>query len=204
MPLSDDDAPNVYLSVTLIGHTSDGNQPDYRQGYLNLVVSPNAQTLKVDLSVNPPHATAGQTVTLAIKVSDAQGKPVQGEFSIGVVDLAVLALADPNAPDILTAFYGIQPLGVRTAVPSTGYGGSTTQLAVPGGKGGGGSGLPQTTIRENFQDTAFWNPTLVTGPDGTAQVSVTLPDKPDRPGRWTYAADDPIPGRPGDHPIGHL
>jgi uncharacterized protein YfaS (alpha-2-macroglobulin family) len=177
VPLSNDDAPNVYLSVTLIGHTPDGNRPDYRQGYLNLQVEPTVQTLKVDVSVSPQHATAGQTVTISIKVSDAQGKPVQGEFSIGVADLAALVLADPNAPDILPAFYGIQPLGVRTALSLNSYGGSTVPAAAPGGRGGGGGGsMAQGTIRENFQDTAFWNPTLVTGPDGMAKVSVTLPD----------------------------
>ena len=179
IPLTDEDAPNVYLSVTLIGRSSDNNHPDFRQGYLNLQVEPTAQTLKVEVSSNPPKATAGQDVTISIKVSDASGKPVQGEFSIGIADLAALVLANTNSEDILTSFYGIQPLGVRTAIGLNGYGGNNAPVPAALGRGGGGGGdMSQAglTVRENFQDTAYWNPSIVTGADGTAQVSFTLPD----------------------------
>ena len=44
LPLGSDDAPNVYLAVTLIGPGSQGKY-DFRQGYLNLEVEPVEQTL---------------------------------------------------------------------------------------------------------------------------------------------------------------
>ncbi len=178
--LTGDDAPNIYLAVTLIGKTSDTSFPDFRQGYINLQVAPQAQTLKVDVTVDPPHATAGQDVTITLKVTDASGSPVQGEFSLGVADLAALVLADPNSPDILSAFYGIQPLGIRTAVDLNGYGGNNVAPEAGLGRGGGGGGgdmaLSQAAVRSNFQDTAYWDAAIVTGTDGTAQVTVTLPD----------------------------
>ncbi|MFP4322783.1 MAG: alpha-2-macroglobulin family protein, partial [Anaerolineales bacterium] len=45
-----------------------------------------------------------------------------------------------------------------------------------GGGGGGGGGFEDIAIREDFQQTPLWAPHIVTGEDGRASVSVTLPD----------------------------
>ncbi len=172
IPLTADHAPNVYVSVTLIGRDENG-YPDFRQGYLNLPVEPLAQTLKVSVTADPPRAGPGDVVNLKVHVTDANGAPVQGEFSLSVVDLAALALADPNAPDILPAFYGIQPLGVRSGHSLAAYSRRLTYFG--GGRGGGGGG-EMIVARENLPDTAFWQADLATDANGDAQVSVTLPD----------------------------
>lgn len=174
VPLSDEDAPNVFVSVTLL-KPRDGEQPDFRQGYQVLPVEPSAQTLQVDLTSDPVRSSPGGEVTFDLRVLDAQGSPVQGEFSLAVVDKAVLALADPNSEDIVPAFYSDQPLGVQT---SMGLAASTLRLAnLPvGGGGGGGELLPPITVREEFPDTAYWNAELLTDESGFAQVTMTLPD----------------------------
>lgn len=41
---------------------------------------------------------------------------------------------------------------------------------------GPGSPLAPTRLRSNFQDTAYWNPSVVTNAQGKAKVQVTLPD----------------------------
>jgi uncharacterized protein YfaS (alpha-2-macroglobulin family) len=170
LPLTSEQAPNVFVSATLIGANN-----NFRQGYLSLPVAPEAQTLKVELTSQPQRSEPGGEVVFNLRVTDSQGKPVQGEFSLSVVDLAALALADPNAPDIVPAFYGLQPLGIETGVSLAAYSGRL--LFSPGGiGGGGGDGAPTTVVRENFPDTAYWNPTLVTDANGRGQVTVTLPD----------------------------
>ena len=115
LELSADDAPNVYLSAVLLGKSADG-RPDYRLGYVNLPVDPIQQTLQVSLLSQPAQAGPGDEVTLELQVTDSGGNPVQGEFSLAVVDLAALALAEPNAPGILPAFYQNQPLSIQTAL----------------------------------------------------------------------------------------
>jgi uncharacterized protein YfaS (alpha-2-macroglobulin family) len=40
--------------------------------------------------------------------------------------------------------------------------------------GGGGGEVP--FLREEFPDTAYWNPSLITNSDGRGQVKMTLPD----------------------------
>ncbi|MCG2785209.1 MAG: Ig-like domain-containing protein [Anaerolineae bacterium] len=165
--LSDENAPNTYISVTLIGP-----EMQFRQGYINLEVDPLNFVLNVELKATPEKARPGENVQFDLRVTDSKDQPVQGEFSLAVVDLAALALANPNAPDIVPAFYDIQPLAVRTGLTNAVY----TERIMPmqGGMGGGGGDMAPV-IREEFPDTALWA-TFVTGADGTAKIDLTLPD----------------------------
>ncbi len=175
LPLTDDDAPNVYLSVTLLGRRSQDGAPDFRMGYINLPVTPVAQTLKVTMVPDPVRTVPGAEVRFNMQVTDNQGNPVKGEFSLSVVDKAVLALADPNAEGIAEAFYGNQPLGVRTSTSLAGYGGRIALMPI-GGLGGAGDGLATPSVREKFADTAFWNGMIETDSNGRAFVDLKLPD----------------------------
>jgi len=168
LDLTDEHAPNVYVAATLLG-------PDnqFRQGYTELTVEPLAQELQVELTAVPKINEPRGEMTLQLRVTDSAGEPVNGEFSLAVVDKAVLALADPNSPDILSAFYSEQPLGVSTGLSLAAYSGRFV-LQPPGLGGGGGAG--GVFVREEFPDTAYWNPTFITDSSGRGQVTVTLPD----------------------------
>jgi len=173
LPLASEDAPNVYLSVTLLSRDQDG-VPDHRQGYIELPVSPLEQVFNVALTSQPQRAGPGDEVTFEIQVTDSAGKPVQGEFSLAVVDLAALALAEPNAPDIAPAFYAEQPLGVRTGITLAAY--ARRNSVLPAGGGGGDGSMGAEVVRERFPDTAYWNAEIITDAEGRAQVSAALPD----------------------------
>jgi hypothetical protein len=174
LPLSSEEAPNVYLSVTLLGSTPEG-RPDFRQGYLNLPIKPVEQTFNVQVTAQPEQTGPGDAVDLELLVTDAAGNPVQGEFSLSLVDRAALALADPNAEPIEEAFYGNQNLGIQTGVTLAAY--VWRDVNMPGGiGGGGGDGLETPFVREEFEDTAFWNPEIQTDSEGRARVSLSLPD----------------------------
>ncbi|MBN2148204.1 MAG: Ig-like domain-containing protein [Anaerolineales bacterium] len=178
IPLTADEAPNVFVSVTILayesGERSSSERPDFRQGYAELVVAPTQQMLNVSLTSQPERSGPGATVTLDVRITDSNGSPLQGEFSLAVIDLAALTLADPNAPDIITGFYGRQPLGVRTGYSLAASGQRLAYLT--GGIGGGGGGEMPSIARENFPDTAFWSAQIITDADGRASISVTLPD----------------------------
>ncbi len=173
LPLTNDDAPNIILSLTMLGRDS-GGTPDFRQSYINLPVKPVEQELKVTLLSQPERAGPGDQVQFEIQVTDSAGNPVQGEFSLAVVDKAVLALADPNSEDILKAFYGEQPSGVRTSLTLAVY--NRRLMNLPMGLGGGGGAEAPSVTRENFPDTAYWNAEIVTDANGKATVSMNLPD----------------------------
>ncbi len=169
LELSDEHAPNVYVSATLLG-------PDnqFRQGYVSVPIEPMAQELQVELTAEPVVNEPRGEMTLQLRVTDSAGEPVNGEFSLSVVDKAVLALADPNSPDILPAFYGEQSLGVSTSLSLAAYSGRF--VLQPPGLGGGGGGAVIAPVREEFPDTAYWNPTFITDSGGRGQVILTLPD----------------------------
>jgi len=169
LPLTDESAPNLYVSATLIGP----DNVDFRQGYINLPVEPSAFTLNIDLKATPEKAKPGDSLTLDLTVTDSKGQPVQGEFSMAVVDLAALALADPNSEDIVPAYYDIQPLGVHTGLTAAIFAGRV--LNFPGG-GGGGGGADVLTLREKFPDTAYWKADILTDAQGKARITLTLPD----------------------------
>jgi uncharacterized protein YfaS (alpha-2-macroglobulin family) len=174
LALTSDEAPNVYVAVTLLGADDQGN-PDFRQGYVNLPVDPSFEYLKVSLTSNPERTGPGEPVTFILRITDAAGSPVVGEFSLSVVDLAVLSLAEPNSQDVYTAFYGTQALNVRTGISLAASGQRLRYM--PGGMGGGGGGeAPASVTRENFPDTAYWDAQIATDANGFASVRINLPD----------------------------
>jgi uncharacterized protein YfaS (alpha-2-macroglobulin family) len=174
LALSTDDAPNVYIAVTLLGQDAQGN-PDFRQGYVNLIIDPSFEYLNVSLTSQPERAGPGEPVTFDLRVIDRDGTPVQGEFSLAVVDKAVLALAEPTVANITSAFYGQQDINVRTGISLAAWGQRLSYM--PGGMGGGGGGeAPASITRENFPDTAYWQAQIVTDANGEATVSMNLPD----------------------------
>ena len=169
LPLSDQDAPNVYVSVTLLANK------EFRQGYINLAVAPLAEALNVELTSTPTRSEPGGQVNFDLRVTDSKKQPVQAEFSLAVVDEAVLALMNPNSLDILPAFYGNQPLGIMTGISLAAD--SSRGFNFAGGRGGGGGeGNITDMARSNFPDTAYWSATIITDQDGRAHVSLQLPD----------------------------
>lgn len=175
IPLNEESAPNIYISVILLGENENGD-PDYRQGILNLPVKPVNRTLNVALNIEPQTTQPGETVSATLHITDPDGNPIQGEFSIAIVDKALLALSEPNSTSITEALFGENPLSVQTSYSLRTY---ATQLSLSNmdlGRGGGGDMEEQFTLREQFRDTAFWQAQVVTDLNGTAQLSIPLPD----------------------------
>ncbi|MGA7732732.1 MAG: alpha-2-macroglobulin family protein [Chloroflexia bacterium] len=211
VPLQDGDLPNVYVGLTLLGpgrapqDAPSGwvSQVNMRQGYVNLSLDTSGKELQV--SVEPQGAgpfLPGTTNSVKVTTKDKNGKPVQGAFSLGVVDEAIYALASDGVPALFSAFWAERGLSIST---STSF---TSGDSMDGGRGGGafygegdaaGEPVPAPTtniateaqdssraanqgpaapqkVRTDFRDTAFWIAEIATGSDGTAIVDVPFPD----------------------------
>jgi uncharacterized protein YfaS (alpha-2-macroglobulin family) len=173
-------APNVYAGVVLVrGRTGPGEkgQPAFKAGLLNLEVDNGDRQLRVLVETDSPSYRPGDTVTAKVKVIGVDDKPVKAEMALAVADEGVLQIAGYKTPDPLPKFYAPYGLGVQWST-------SWNRLAKPPvpsdsdeeGEGGDAGGEEAGRIRNRFMATAYWNPALVTGADGTAKVTFTAPD----------------------------
>ncbi len=185
--------PNVYVGVVLYRPpTADDPQPRYRIGYVNLSISTDPVELDVRIEPDRDRAAPGETVRYDVRVTDADGRGVEADVSVAVVDKAVLSLAAEVGPDGLGAFWEERPLGVRTAwsrevidgggevveeaamaddmdgdaAPEMAHSGSDRREASPS--------APR--VRGDFQNTALWIGELTTDVDGRASFDLALPD----------------------------
>ena len=117
LPLTEQHAPNVSVSVTLVKGVDDENpNPVYRSGTINLPVEPVHKRLEVTVTPSAALARPGDTVTLDVQTLGPDGEPVEAEVGLGVTDQAILALMGPNSVSPEEAFYGQQPNYVYTTV----------------------------------------------------------------------------------------
>ena len=176
VPIQGGYVPNVYVSVVLFKGTGPSNAtPTFRLGYGELKVATTGNALHVVVTPNKSKYQPGDKATYTIKTTDSAGNGVPAELSLSVVDAAVLALADNNAPDPMQAFWGRRSLGVSTSATLTqSVDRYNTDLSTQRKGAGGGSGVP--TVRRVFPDTAYWNPAVRTNDRGDATVTMTVPD----------------------------
>lgn len=179
LPITEDFAPNVYVSVMLVKGVDENNPvAAFRMGLVQLAVDNSRK--EITLTITPDREQAGprETVTYTVRATNYAGEPVQAEIGVGLTDLASLSIADPNTGPLLPYFYGQQGLSVRTATPLTINVDALTQYVldvIKGGGGGGGEG-GIFDIRQEFVDTPYWNPSIITDASGEASFTVTLPD----------------------------
>lgn len=177
IPIQPEHAPNIYVSVVLVKGMEDGVSPSsFKMGLVMLPISTERQELQIDIRPDRPDTyEPGDQVTYNIKVRDHQGKGVRAELSLQLVDLAIESLVRGDQPGIVEAFYRERGLAVRTAA-SLARSVDRYNLERPTEGKGGGGGEPGGTVREDFPDTAFWDPAVQTDSEGKATVTVDLPD----------------------------
>jgi uncharacterized protein YfaS (alpha-2-macroglobulin family) len=186
VPITADLIPNAYVSVVLVKGVDETNPlPAYRVGYVSFDVSTDERELNIEITPDRDleggeHYSPREEFSAEIEVTDANGDPVEAEVGLAVVDEAVLSLAQPNAPAILSAFYSVRGLGVRTADSlSVFVDRITAQISqeAKGGGGGPGDAMGAGFIRQDFPDTVFWSPSVRTDENGEATISFTLSDQ---------------------------
>jgi len=178
IPITAKSVPNVFVSTVLYRPPTTADPiPRYKVGYVELPVSTSTRALNVDIKADRDQAKPGDTVRYTIRVTDSAGKGVKAELSAAVVDKAVLSLAEDRSQTGLAAFWFERGLGVTTSSSlAVSVNRSNDVIAEPrqGGKGGGG--LEDERLRQEFKNTAYWSPQLVTKDDGTLTVDVKMPD----------------------------
>jgi alpha-2-macroglobulin len=177
LPLAGEDAPNVFVSVTLLGTSSQG-RPDYRHGYVNLPVKPTEFLINIELLDLPDKILPGEELRLGIRATDYQGSPVVGEFSFSLVDQSALLFEQVNTEAIIENFYALQPLSVRTGIPMSACA-HCSDFYTQEETDEGFILPPPQPVMHNWSSgsTVFWDAGIVTNDQGEAEVVVTLPNQ---------------------------
>ncbi len=178
IPIVEDYVPNVFVSVVVAkGQDATNDLGSFKLGLVELPVDNTVKEIQLTLTPSQSVLRPGETVTFTVQATDWQGEPLQAEISLALIDKAILSLAESYNQPLLDSFYRERGLGVQTASNLVLNLDRLNQQLEEGAKGGGGGdGMMGVEVRTEFEDTALWDPTVVTDENGLAEVSVTLPD----------------------------
>jgi alpha-2-macroglobulin len=193
IPIKAEYTPNVYVSV--LGLTSrgdfpayanryDSEAPDFFWGTINLPVRQQAERLEVKISptVKELKAEPGAQVELDFSVQGKDGRGIEAEMAVVVVDERVLALTAFKTPDPESLVLFNRPLEVFTGelrtmlMQQTPFSLARNEPLTGGGGLEPGAEALMGKIRKRFDPCAYFNPALKTDGQGRAKVSFTMPD----------------------------
>ncbi len=174
--------PNVYISISFFhGNT-------LYQASKNFNLPAVQQKLQVAIQPSATQFEPGQKATYTIQAHDSDGKPVVGEFSLGIVDEAIYAIHPDASGDISNAFFGPAYDNVSSDSSLNFYfsgeaGAKEMFLAYdsanrprPLAQLKPTETLVQPKVRKVFPDTALWMADIDTDAKGQAIAQLEFPD----------------------------
>jgi hypothetical protein len=155
--------------------------PDPAQGWIEkrirFRIPKKDRLLNVKVKADKGIINPGAKQKLQIKVMDQSGKPLESEFSVSVVDKAVLDLQPEFRPHLLEFFYPTQRLNLMTFLSSHfqgyGYGEAVARLFKSNMSWAAPKGNPPEQLFE--KDTAYWIAQVKTNKEGEASVQFEVP-----------------------------
>jgi len=147
------------------------------------------RTLTITANPDKQKYLPGEKGSFDVLAVDSSGKPVAADLSFGEVDEALYSVRPDESGDIVSAFYPRRNVylnpqssfefffsgeaGLRSPLLAQ----LATALYHPRlAQVKPGSDLVVPKVRKAFPDTAYWNPSVHTGPDGHAKVEFNFPD----------------------------
>lgn len=170
IPLKDAQAPNMTLSVAYVR----GGEYIIQNKGLRVLIP----RIQVSFAPDKPSYAPGERVQVEVSTR-LDGQPRSAHVTVGVVDEAVYVLQPEIAPDIGDFFYHLRRNQVRTGSSLNFH---SYDKALPAEESAPTPAQANRLLkmlerpRRDAIDTAFWAPDLVTGPDGKARFSFTMPD----------------------------
>ncbi len=167
IPVRAEYTPNFYISVCYVRNKNLATQEK------RVKVSIESRAVNVKIEPNKKRYLPGEEATYKIVTTSGDGQPVSANVSLGVVDEAIYAIREESTTPILSYFYSRKPNRVNTN-----FSFPEIYLSDPD-KAGDLSKMPRqegVRLRRRFEDTATWQPSVITGPTGEATVKFQMPD----------------------------
>ena len=186
VPLGDEDAPNVYVSVLIVKGSKESArkfpEPQLRLGYCELTVENRRDRLKVEIDKLATDPRPGDDVTLTGSALLPDGKPAVGaEVTLYAEDEGTLAVMGYETPRPMDFFYDPRILSVSAGTSFESFIPEDIESQYFHNKGffvGGGADAAAFAElwRKNFDPCATWAPALVTDAAGKFHHAFKLPD----------------------------
>lgn len=183
LPITEAMTPNSYLSVVIVG-----NGTSYYET-IGFRVPPVAKFLNVEITSDADVYQPQETGRFQLRVSDASGKAVRAQLSLGLVDEGIYLVRPESVPDIRGFFYALKPNLVGTQLSDWYYFGGTKPLdllltAPMSARAAmdeavfaqSKADFAAADVREDFRDTIIWLPNVETDENGLATMTVEFPD----------------------------
>ena len=181
IPLRTNDQPNIFVAAAFL------NDNKLYESTRNLKVPAIQTKLHIEVQRTKNQFQPGQKAGYTIIARDANNKPVVGEFSIGIVDEAIYAIAPEASGDIHDFFYATVYDRVSTEASLSYYFNgeagkkqmflawqSKNRTALAQLKPS--AALIEPKVRKDFPDTALWLADVRTDANGRAHAELNFPD----------------------------
>lgn len=213
--ITEDMTPNSFLSVVIVGGGT-----TYQQT-VGFRVPPVDKFLTIDITSNGDTYKPRETAVFDLQVSDISGQGVRTQLTLALVDEGIYLVRPDRTPDIRGFFYALHGNVVGTQLSDWYYFGDAAPVisealpmtAAPSPQERSADAevtAPQdfadAELREDFQDTILWLPTIETDDNGQATVEVVFPDNltewrltaraislSDQVGQTTYSVTTTLP-----------
>jgi uncharacterized protein YfaS (alpha-2-macroglobulin family) len=178
--------PNAAVEAVLVRQGKPLNQVEpgslenlAKIGFAAFKVNLADKYLKVQVNPVKKSLEPGKEATVELELKDSQGTPTKGQFTVMVVNEAVLQLTGYRPPNLVDTVYAEQPISTRFSDNRRDVKLAPLPQILPKGWGYGGglsNGLANTRIREDFQALAYYNGAVISDENGKAKISFKLPD----------------------------
>ncbi len=169
--------PNVYIGVIAFPKGWLGGK-GYAVGYSEIIMDLSSKKGILAIKTDKEVYKNREMVTAEILLLNKANKWEAGEIEIMVVDESLIRLLGNIDLDIIPKFFTKYPFTMKTALTAIGIE-RNRFLSRKGSNGGsgdkGGDGV-QISSRTLFQNTAYYNPSVLTDANGKATIKFHLPD----------------------------
>ncbi|MDD1413445.1 alpha-2-macroglobulin family protein [Dolichospermum sp. ST_con] len=178
--------PNAAVEAVLIRQGKPLNQVEpgslenlAKIGFAGFKVNTADKYLKVQVNPVEKSLEPGKEETVELELKDDQGNPTKGQFTVMVVNEAVLQLTGYRPPNLVDTVYAEQAISTRFIDNRANVRLAPLPTSLPKGWGYGGglsNALANTRIREDFQALAYYNGSIISDENGKAKITFKLPD----------------------------
>ncbi|BAZ87698.1 alpha-2-macroglobulin domain-containing protein [Dolichospermum compactum NIES-806] len=185
-PITPEMLPNAAVEAVLVRQGKPLNQVEpgslenlARIGFAAFKVNLEDKYLKVQINPVEKSLEPGKEETVELELKDDQGNATKGQFTVMVVNEAVLQLTGYRPPNLVDTVYAEQSISTRFSDNRRDVKLAPLPQILPKGWGYGGglsNALANTRIREDFQALAYYNGAVISDENGKAKISFKLPD----------------------------